>query len=122
MDLVVSPAIVALNTQTGSQKHAMTPGQLIDALVLEFIDATTVRLAVADSVIEVKTDFALVPGSVMCGSRRAGMAKPCIGSSSAPGMFRPRRAARQPARPKRVRRRIRRASDRSDDWRRDAGR
>jgi hypothetical protein len=41
----------------------MTPGQLIDALVLEFIDATTVRLAVADSVIEIKTDIPLVPGS-----------------------------------------------------------
>jgi hypothetical protein len=41
----------------------MTPGQLIDALVLEFIDATTVRLAVADSVIEVKTDIPLVPGA-----------------------------------------------------------
>jgi hypothetical protein len=63
VDLVVSPTVVALNTQTGSQKHAMTPGQLIDALVLEFIDATTVRLAVADSVIEVKTDISLVPGS-----------------------------------------------------------
>jgi hypothetical protein len=63
VDLVVSPTVLALNTQTGSQKHAMTPGQLIDALVLEFIDATTVRLAVAESVIEVKTDIPLVPGS-----------------------------------------------------------
>ena len=63
MDLVVSPAILALNTQTGSQKHAMTPGQLIDALVLELIDATTVRVAVADSVLELKTDIPLVPGA-----------------------------------------------------------
>jgi hypothetical protein len=56
VDLVVSPTVVTLNTQSGSGKPVLTPGQLIDALVLQFIDATTVRLAVGDSIIDVKID------------------------------------------------------------------
>ncbi len=63
MDLIVSPTIVALNTQSGAPKPTLTPGQLIDALVLQLIDATTVRLAIGDSIVDVKTNVPLEPGA-----------------------------------------------------------
>ena len=63
MDLIVSPTAVALNTQSGAPKMALTPGQLIDALVLQLIDATTARLSVGDKIIDVKTEVPLAPGA-----------------------------------------------------------
>ena len=101
MDLVVSPTVLALNTQTGSQKHAMTPGQLIDALVLEFIDATTVRLAVADSIIELKTDIPLVPGAHVRLAARGhgeGVHWVIVGGGTAPAVPRGDGAVRSEAR------------------------
>ncbi|MGZ5827596.1 MAG: flagellar hook-length control protein FliK [Xanthobacteraceae bacterium] len=63
MDLIVSPTIVALNTQSGAPKLAQAVGQLIDALVLQVIDATTVRLKVGENVVDVKTEVPLDPGA-----------------------------------------------------------
>ncbi len=65
MDLIVSPTTVAFNTQAGAPKLALTPGQIIDALVLQLIDATTARLLVADTVIDVQTQVPLVQGSTV---------------------------------------------------------
>lgn len=65
MDLVVSPSIVGFNTQSGGHAPVLTPGQLIDALVLQLIDETTVRLSVAGSIIDVKTQVPLQPGSAV---------------------------------------------------------
>lgn len=63
MDLVIAPTGVGFNTQSGAPKLALQAGQIIDALVLQLIDATTVRLAVGDSVIDVQTKVALEPGA-----------------------------------------------------------
>ena len=65
MDLVVSPNIVGFNTQSNGHAQVLTPGQLIDALVLQLIDATTVRLSVAGTVVDVKTRVPLEPGSAV---------------------------------------------------------
>ena len=65
MDLVVSPTIVGFNTQSNGHGAVLTPGQLIDALVLQLLDATTVRLSVAGNIVDVKTQVALEPGSAV---------------------------------------------------------
>ena len=65
MDLVVSPNIVGFNTQSNGNGQLLTPGQLIDALVLQLIDATTVRLSVAGTIVDVKTQVPLEPGSAV---------------------------------------------------------
>ena len=44
-------------------KLAQAVGQLIDALVLQVIDATTVRLKVGENIVDVKTEVALDPGA-----------------------------------------------------------
>lgn len=65
MDLIVSPTTVAFNTQTGAPKLALTPGQIIDALVLQLIDATTARLLVGEAVIDVQTKVPLTQGATV---------------------------------------------------------
>lgn len=66
MDLVVSPTIVGFNTQSnGHGPQVLAPGQLIDALVLQLLDATTVRLSVAGTILDVKTRVPLEPGSAV---------------------------------------------------------
>ena len=66
MDLVVSPTIVGFNTQSNGQGgQALAPGQLIDALVLQLLDATTVRLSVSGSTVDVKTLVPLEPGTAV---------------------------------------------------------
>jgi hypothetical protein len=65
VDLIVSPTTIAFNTQAGSPKLGLTPGQIIDALVLQLVDATTARLLVGDTVIDVQTKVSLVQGSTV---------------------------------------------------------
>ena len=65
MDLIVSPATVAFNTQSGAPKLALQPGQVIDALVLQLLDAVSVRLSVGDSVLDVHTQVPLELGSIV---------------------------------------------------------
>lgn len=65
MDLVVSPSIVGFNAQSGGHAPALMPGQLIDALVVQLIDDTTVRLSVAGHLVDVKTQVPLQPGSAV---------------------------------------------------------
>jgi hypothetical protein len=65
VDLVVSPNLVGFNTQSNGNGQILTPGQLIDALVLQLIDATTVRLSVAGTIVDVKTQVPLEPGSAV---------------------------------------------------------
>ncbi len=66
MDLVVSPTIVGFNTQSNGQGgQALAPGQLIDALVLQLLDATTVRLSVSGTTVDVKTLVPLEPGTAV---------------------------------------------------------
>ncbi len=63
MDAVVSPTSIGLNKHSGSPKLALQPGQFIDALVLQIVDSNTVRLAIGDTVVDLQTQVALVPGS-----------------------------------------------------------
>jgi len=65
VDLVVSPTVVGFNTQSNGHGAVLTPGQLIDALVLQLIDATTARLSVAGNIFDVKTQVPLEPGSAV---------------------------------------------------------
>jgi hypothetical protein len=65
VDLVVSPALVGFNTQSNGHGAVLTPGQLIDALVLQLLDATTARLSVAGNIFDVKTQVPLEPGSAV---------------------------------------------------------
>jgi hypothetical protein len=63
VDLITSPTIVALNTQSGAPRLAQAATQLIDALVLQVIDAATVRLDVNGNVVDVKTEVPLTVGA-----------------------------------------------------------
>ena len=65
MDLIVSPTIVAFNTQSGGHPQALTPGQTLDALVMQLLDATTVRLSVAGTVVDLPTPIPLIPGAIV---------------------------------------------------------
>lgn len=65
MDLVVSPTIVAFNSQSGAHPQGMTPGQTIDALVMQLIDAATVRVSVAGTVVDLPTQIPLTPGAIV---------------------------------------------------------
>jgi hypothetical protein len=65
VDLIVSPTVVAFNTQSGAHPQVLTPGQTIDALVMQLIDATTVRVSVAGTVVDLPTQIPLVPGAIV---------------------------------------------------------
>jgi hypothetical protein len=63
VDLITSPTIVALNTQSGAPRLGQAAAQLIDALVLQVIDAATVRLDINGNVADVKTEVPLAVGA-----------------------------------------------------------
>lgn len=65
MDLVVSPTVVAFNSQSAAHPQGMTPGQTIDALVMQLLDAVTVRVSVAGTVVDLPTPIPLVPGAIV---------------------------------------------------------
>jgi hypothetical protein len=65
VDLIVSPNVVTFNTQSGAHPQVPTPGQTIDALVLQLIDATTVRVSVAGTVVDLPTQIPLTPGAIV---------------------------------------------------------
>jgi hypothetical protein len=65
VDAVVSPTSIGLNKHSGSPKLALQPGQFIDALVLQIVDSDTVRLAIGDTVVDLQTQVALLPGSTV---------------------------------------------------------
>ncbi len=61
MDFVVSPIAVALNNHSGGNS-ALSPGQVVDAVVTRVIDAQHVQLALGSSLVEAKTQVPLLPG------------------------------------------------------------
>lgn len=65
MDLIVSPTIVAFNSQSNAHPQALTPGQTLDALVMQLLDATNVRLSVAGTVVDLPSPIPLVPGAIV---------------------------------------------------------
>ena len=65
MDLVVSPTTVALNPQQGAAVPALKVGDIIEAKVLEILGAGLAKLGIGKSVIDVQTQVALTPGSVV---------------------------------------------------------
>lgn len=65
MDVVASPSLVAFNTQSGGHPQVLSPGQTIDALVLQLLDAATARISVAGTVVDLPTQIPLVPGAIV---------------------------------------------------------
>jgi hypothetical protein len=65
VDLIVSPNVVAFNTQSGAHPQGLTPGQTIDALVMQLIDAVTVRVSVAGTAVDLPTPIPLIPGAIV---------------------------------------------------------
>jgi len=65
VDVIASPSLVAFNTQSGGHPQVLSPGQTIDALVLQLLDATTARISVAGTVVDLPTQIPLVPGAIV---------------------------------------------------------
>ncbi|MBI3433736.1 MAG: flagellar hook-length control protein FliK [Proteobacteria bacterium] len=65
MDIVISPQTVFFNTQAGASQTPLAPGDVLDAKVLAVLADGRVRLAVANTLIEVATQVALSPGTTV---------------------------------------------------------
>jgi len=64
MDVVTAPTPVTLGAQPSGQP-ALQPGAVINALVLRLLDQGQVRLAVANTLIDVMTQVPLAPGTTV---------------------------------------------------------
>lgn len=62
MDRITS-STVAFNTQQGAHPQVAAPAQTIEALVLQLLDTSTVRISVAGTIIDLPTQIPLIPGS-----------------------------------------------------------
>ena len=65
MDPIASPTTVALNPQQSAAVPALKVGEIIEAQVLQLINATTAKLAIGNSIIEAQTQVALTLGSTV---------------------------------------------------------
>jgi hypothetical protein len=63
--MIVSPTTVTLNPQQSAGMPAFKLGDIIEAQVLQLINATTAKLAIGSSIIQVQTNVALTPGSTV---------------------------------------------------------
>jgi hypothetical protein len=65
VDIVVSPTTVNFTTQFGAPASALTPGEVVEAQVLQILTDGRARLAVANTIIDVLTTVPLVAGSTV---------------------------------------------------------
>jgi hypothetical protein len=62
VQIAIPPAALAAKSQAGTSV-ALKPGDVVDALVLELVDAGKVRIALADTIMEVVSQVPLMPGT-----------------------------------------------------------
>jgi hypothetical protein len=65
VDLIVSPAAVALNPQLGASVPALKSGDIVEAEVLQLLAGGRAKLAVADMILEVQSQVLLTPGQTV---------------------------------------------------------
>jgi Flagellar hook-length control protein FliK len=65
VDIVLSPATVLFNTQSGTPTPVLQAGDVVDALVVALLGDDKVRLSVANTLIEVDTKVPLVAGTTI---------------------------------------------------------
>lgn len=65
MNPVVTAAAIAPAAQFGGQNTLLAPGQTIEATVLSLLEDGAVRIALADRVLDVRSEIPLVPGAVL---------------------------------------------------------
>jgi hypothetical protein len=65
VDLIVSPRTVAFNTQPGTPPPALQSGEVVEALVLQLLENGSVRLSVANTLLDVQTQVPLLPGTMV---------------------------------------------------------
>jgi Flagellar hook-length control protein FliK len=65
MDAVTAPTTVSLSPQPAALPAALQPGAVINALVMKLLDQGQVRLAVANTLLDVVSQVPLVPGTTV---------------------------------------------------------
>lgn len=65
MDLVINPLAIAAATQHGGSAPTLTPGQIVEAVVLALLKDGAVRLSIAETVLDVRSELPLTPGTTL---------------------------------------------------------
>ncbi len=95
MDFVINPLSVTAAMQYGGQHPQFTPGQIVEAVVLALLKDGMVRLSIAESILDVRSELPLAPGTTL---RFAVKAAPDGGVrlTPIPGSVRPPNASMAP--------------------------